>query len=172
MSNPTTPAAPATPGEVIRPGVTIRRVELGSAQWTVERDRHSGAIFEEQGTDRGRWAAWSPFAHTWRGIAAQTDDTEEAVDAILATLPALASTVATTAGVTTGDVLEQAAALAATWKGQGRGGVFLPTVLEGDAELTGPAVLALLEALVTPAAEAPVQESTEEAAGTVPAPPL
>ncbi|MFU0240411.1 hypothetical protein ACKI1J_32320 [Streptomyces scabiei] len=164
MSNPTTPAAPATPGEVVRPGVMIREVEHGSARWTVERDRHSGAIFEEQGTDRGRWAAWSPFAHAWRGIAAQTDDAEEAVDAILATLPALASTVATSAGVTTGDVLEQAAALAPAWKGQGRGGVFLPTVLEGDAELTGPAVLALLEALAARAAEASAQGPAEETA--------
>lgn len=167
MSNPThTPTA--NPGDVIRPGATVRRLEHGSAQWTVERDRHSGVIFEERDGEETRWTAWSPFARTWRGITAQTTDAEEAVDTILATLPALASTLAESVGASTGDVLEEAAALDAVWKGQGRGGVFLPTVLEGDAELTGPAVLEVLESLAArtteTSAQEPAAESDEETA--------
>ncbi|MFB7496055.1 hypothetical protein ACFC09_15410 [Streptomyces sp. NPDC056161] len=156
------PSAP-TPGDVVRPGVTIRKSDgYASWAWSVERDGHAGALFDAEasgdGTERGRWVAWSPFAETWRNLVASTDDAEEAVDAILATLPALASTVAEVAGVATGDVLEEAANLSAEWKGQGRR-VFLPKVLDGDAELTGPAVLVILETLAARAAEAPAEEA-------------
>lgn len=154
-----------TPGDVARPGVTIRKAEHGSS-WTVERDRHSGVIWDEEGAasaERGRWVASSPFAHTWRNLLAPTDNPEEAVDALLATLPAMASTVAEAAGVTTEDVMAEAARLAAEWIGQDRR-VFLPTVHVDDVELTGAAVLAITEALAARAAEAPAPEPAEEAA--------
>ncbi|MFM9594124.1 hypothetical protein ACKI16_23765 [Streptomyces scabiei] len=161
-------ATARTPGDVIRPGVTIRKAEHGSS-WTVERDRHSGVIWDEEGTvsaERGRWVASSPFAHTWRNLLAPTGNPEEAVDALLATLPAMASTVAEAAGVTTEDVMAEAGRLAAEWIGQGRR-VFLPTVHVDDVELTGAAVLVITETLATRAAEAPAPEPVE---APVPAP--
>ncbi|MFF8994037.1 hypothetical protein ACF09H_29735 [Streptomyces sp. NPDC014983] len=158
------PTAPLTPGDVVRPGVKIRKD--GHMKWTVERDGHMAVLFDEEGMKRGRWAAWSPFAGTPQGIVLFTDDVEAAVDAVLATLPALASTVAKQAGVTIAEVLEEAAALAEEWKDQPRRLVLHAKVLEGDAELSGPAALVILEAMATRAAEAAAQEPTAEAAPT------
>ncbi|GAB2331746.1 hypothetical protein AB0N20_27540 [Streptomyces griseoincarnatus] len=159
----TTATAPAAvPSDVTRPGVKIRK-DMGM-QWHVERAGHRAVLFDEEGMKRGRWAVWSPFAGTPQGIVLFTDDVKEAVDAALATLPALASTLAETAGVTVADVMEEAAALAEEWKGQPRRLVLHAKVLKGDAELSGPAALLILEALATRAAEASAEEPAEEAA--------
>ncbi|QPL14132.1 hypothetical protein QEH48_gp103 [Streptomyces phage TurkishDelight] len=151
-----------TPGDVTRPGVKIRKD--GRMKWTVERDGQMGVIFDEEGMKRGRWAAWSPFAATRHNMAAFTNDPEEAVDAILATLPVRVSTVAEAAGVATADVLDEAADLAAEWIGQGHRAVFRTMVQGGNTELTGPAALVILEALAARAAEASAPEPAEEAA--------
>lgn len=158
----TAPAAPVVPGDVVRPGVTIRKRDR--MQWTVERAGHMAVIFDEEGMKRGRWAVWSPFAGTPQGIVLFTHDAEEAVDAALATLPALASTLAEVAGVTMADVMEEAAVLAEEWKDQPRRLVLHAKVLKGDAELSGPAALVILEALATRAAEASAKEPAAEAA--------
>lgn len=155
----TAPAAadqPATPGDVVRPGVTIRKD--GRSQWTVERDGHMGVIHDEKGMTRGRWAAWSPFARTRHSIAAFTDDPAEAVDAILATLPVLVSTLAATSGHTAADILDEAGTLAAEWADQGPRAVHRTPVDGGRTELSGPAALVILDALTTPATEAPAEE--------------
>lgn len=151
-----------TPGDVVRAGVKIRKD--GRSQWSVERDGHMGVIFDEAGMKRGRWAAWSPFARTKHSIAAFTNDAEEAVDVILATLPARVSTVAQLAGVTVAEVLDEAATLAAEWADQGHRAVFRTPVAGGTTELSGPAVLVILEALAARTAQAPAQKPAEEAA--------
>ncbi|MBP5906825.1 hypothetical protein F3K40_15310 [Streptomyces sp. LBUM 1478] len=50
--------ATRTPGDVIRPGVTIRKKEFGNA-WTVQRDEQEGVIFDE-GAPRSAAAGGSP----------------------------------------------------------------------------------------------------------------
>ncbi|MFC8332767.1 hypothetical protein [Streptomyces olivaceus] len=158
------PEPAATPGDVVRPGVTIRKD--GRMQWTVERDGHMGVIFDEGGMTRGRWAAWSPFAATRHNIAVFTHNAEEAVDAILATLPARVSTLAMASGHTPADIVDEAGNLADEWASQGPRAVFRTAVIADEAELSGPAALAVLEALATRAAE----ETAAEAA-PVPAEP-
>lgn len=165
-----TTAAARTPGDVVRPGVAIGKRDHQNA-WTVERDGHVAVVWDDEGTkdgaERGRWVAWSPFARTWNGLAAPTDDAEEAVDAALATLPALVSTVATAAGVSFGDALKEVALLAAAWwEDDHQRRVFNPKVLDGDAEITGPAALALAERLAARTAEAAAEEPAEGAAPT------
>ena len=152
----------ATPGDVVRPGVTIRKD--GRMQWTVERDGHMGVIFDENGMQRGRWAAWSPFARTPHSIAAFTDNAEEAVDAILATLPVRVSALAKASGHTPADIVDEAGALADEWASQGPRAVFRTAVVADEAELSGPAALVVLEALATRAAETPAEAPAEEAA--------
>ncbi|MGV2914584.1 hypothetical protein [Streptomyces alfalfae] len=145
-----------TPADVVRPGVTIR--QRSAMEWTIERAGHMGVLFDEEGMKRGRWCAWSPFAGTHKGIVLFTDSAEEAVDAVLATLPALASTLAETAGVTIADVLAEAAVLTQEWADQPRRLVLHAKVLPGDAELSGPAALVILEALASRAAK-PAEEA-------------
>ncbi|AIV35583.1 hypothetical protein [Streptomyces sp. CCM_MD2014] len=156
-TTPATPAPAVTPGDVIRPGVTIRKD--GRMQWTVERDGHMGVIFDEGGMSRGRWAAWSPFAATRHNIAAFTHNAEEAVDAILATLPARVSTLAKASGHTPADIVDEAGTLADEWASQGPRAVFRTAVIADEAELSGPAALAVLEALAARAAEETAAEA-------------
>ncbi|MCF3960299.1 hypothetical protein [Streptomyces fuscigenes] len=134
-----------TPADVTRPGVTTWKD--GSMTWAVERAGVMGVIYDEKGMKRGRWAVWSPNASRPGGILTFTDDVEEAVDALLATLPAKASTVAETAGATVADVLDEAANLTADWVGRGRRAVFQTPPQDGDAVLTGPAVTVIRETL-------------------------
>ncbi|MEZ7005040.1 hypothetical protein [Streptomyces sp. AD55] len=152
-----TPEPAATPGDVIRPGVTIRKD--GRTQWTVERDGHMGVIFDEGGMTRGRWAAWSPFAATRHNIAAFTHNAEEAVDAILATLPARVSTLAKASGHTPADIVDEAGTLADEWASQGPRAVFRTAVVADEAELSGPAALVVLEALAARTVEGPAAEA-------------
>lgn len=159
MTATATATAPAVPGDVVRPGVKIRRD--GRMKWTVTRDGHMGVIFDEAGMKRGRWAAWSPFARVKGGIVAFTDDAEAAVDAVLATLPMRTRTLAEETGATREEIRQEAAALEEEWDGE------VPVIRltpRRGLELTGPAVLAIREALAARAAEAPAEEPAEEAA--------
>lgn len=153
---------PATPGDVTRPGVTIRKSDR--MKWTVERDGQMGVIFDEEGMKRGRWAAWSPFALTRHGMATFTDNPEEAVDAILATLPVHVSTLAKTTGHAAADILAEAGDLAVEWAEQGPRAVLRTEVVADEAQLSGPAALVILEALAARAAETPPEGPGGEAA--------
>lgn len=151
--------ATRTPGDVTRYGVRIRKD--GPSKWTVERDGCKGVIFNEARMNRGRWAAWSPFADTPHHIAAFTDDPEKAVDAILATLPVRVSTLAAEAGVPCEDVLSEAARLCARWSGIGRSAVFCTRVQGGSTEIAGGAALVIREALAARTAKEPAAGEPE-----------
>lgn len=142
------------PGDVVRPGVTIRRD--GRMKWTVTRDGHMGVLFDEKGMKRGRWAAWSPTARVKGGIVAFTDDAEAAVDAVLATLPMSVKALAEETGATQEEIGREAAALEEEWAGEVP--AFRVTPRRG-LELTGAAVLAIREALAAQAAEEPAAET-------------
>ena len=144
-------AAPSTPGDVTRPGVKIRKD--GRMKWTVERGGHMGVIFDEEGMKRGRWAAWSPFAHTPHNMAAFTDDAEAAVDAILATFPVRVAALARELGVSVVDVLAEAAALEAEWAELGPRAVLAKVPNGASTALTGAAALTVRESLAARAAE-------------------